>query len=239
MKAVNENNLGLPGWKRVLDVGVIFLALPVLLPLAMVVVVVIRATSTGPVLFRQERVGYRGRPFMCFKFRTMHCGSDTGSHQGHLQSLIKSDAPMTKMDLRGDSRIIPLGKLLRASGLDELPQLLNVLEGEMSLVGPRPCLPYEAEQYLPWQLERFDAVPGLTGLWQVSGKNRTTFMQMMQLDLEYARTKSLWLDLKIMLLTPQSLLVQLWDLRRRRTLLSQNSGTPVLPLQATNNRFIP
>jgi len=239
MKAVNEKKSGLPGWKRVLDVGVIFLALPVLLPLAMVVVVIIRATSSGPVLFRQERIGYRGRPFMCFKFRTMHCGSDTGSHQGHLQNLIKSDAPMTKMDLRGDSRIIPLGKLLRASGLDELPQLLNVLEGEMSLVGPRPCLPYEAEQYLPWQLERFDAVPGLTGLWQVSGKNRTTFMQMMQLDLEYARTKSLWLDLKIMLLTPQSLLVQLGDLRRPKTLRSQHPGTPVLPLRATNNRFIP
>ena len=123
---------------------------------------------------------------------------------------------MTKMDARGDSRIIPFGRLLRASGLDELPQLINVLKGEMSLVGPRPCLPYEVEKYLPWQKERFDAVPGLTGLWQVCGKNRTTFTKMMQLDIEYARKKNLWLDLKIIFKTIPALLVQMRDLRQKK-----------------------
>jgi lipopolysaccharide/colanic/teichoic acid biosynthesis glycosyltransferase len=235
MKTGNENNLGLPAWKRALDVCVIFLALPVLLPLAVLVAVVIRSMSGGPVLFRQERIGYGERRFMCFKFRTMFCGADTGTHQGHLRHLMKSGAPMTKMDLQGDSRIIPFGRLLRASGLDELPQLLNVLAGEMSIVGPRPCLAYEAEEYLPWQRERFTAVPGLTGLWQVSGKNRTTFLQMMQLDIQYAKTKSLWLDLKIMLLTPQALLVQLWDVRGKRKLRrAQASGVPVLRVGAGN-----
>jgi lipopolysaccharide/colanic/teichoic acid biosynthesis glycosyltransferase len=127
-----------------------------------------------------------------------------------------SDAPMVKMDATGDSRIIPVGKLLRSSGLDELPQLINVLKGEMSLVGPRPCLPYEAEKYLPWQQKRFDAAPGLTGLWQVSGKNRTTFTRMMQLDIEYAQTKSLWLDLKIIFKTVPALLVQMSDMRQKK-----------------------
>jgi len=101
---------------------------------------------------------------MCLKFRTMHCGAETQTHQGHLQQLMDSNAPMIKMDAKGDSRIIPFGRLLRASGLDELPQLINVLFGEMSLVGPRPCIPYEAAKYQPWQMERFNAVPGLTGL---------------------------------------------------------------------------
>jgi lipopolysaccharide/colanic/teichoic acid biosynthesis glycosyltransferase len=132
-----------------------------------------------------------------------------------LQQLMDSDAPMVKLDAAGDSRIIPGGRLLRASGLDELPQLINVLKGEMSLVGPRPCLPYEAEKYLPWQNERFDAAPGLTGLWQVSGKNRTTFTRMMQLDIAYARNQSLWLDLKIICKTIPALLGQMSDLRRK------------------------
>ena len=100
-----------------------------------------------------------------------------------------SNTPMTKMDSKGDPRIIPFGWLLRSSGLDELPQLINVLRGEMSLVGPRPCLPYEYDRYLPWQRERFAAVPGLTGLWQVSGKNRTTFVEMIQLDIKVCAAK--------------------------------------------------
>lgn len=197
-----------------LDVSAIALMLPMLLPLALVVAGGIRVTSGGPVLFRQERVGYRGRKFVCFKFRTMANGSNSESHSKHLQVLMQSNAPMTKMDSQGDVRISRLGKLLRASGLDELPQLLNVLRGEMSLVGPRPCLPYEEEKYEPWQRERFEAMPGLTGLWQVSGKNRTSFTQMVQLDIRYAKMKSLSLDLKIMARTPSVLLVQLLDLCR-------------------------
>ena len=214
---MNANkNKGIAGWKRALDIALILLVMPVLMPLAAVIAIIIRRSSEGPLLFQQERVGFREQRFMCLKFRTMYCGAETVSHQGHLHQLINSDAPMTKMDAHGDSRIIPFGKFLRSSGLDELPQLINVLKGEMSLVGPRPCLPYEVEKYLPWQRERFDAAPGLTGLWQVSGKNRTTFTKMMQLDIEYARTRNLWLDLKIIFKTIPALVVQMRDMRQKR-----------------------
>jgi lipopolysaccharide/colanic/teichoic acid biosynthesis glycosyltransferase len=209
-------------WKRILDISVILLALPLLLPLLIFVTVLIRTVSTGPVLFQQERVGYLGRRFMCFKFRTMFVGADTAVHQGHLRDLMDSNAPMTKMDSEGDPRIIPFGVLLRSSGLDELPQLINVLRGEMSLVGPRPCLPYEYERYLPWQRERFAALPGLTGLWQVSGKNRTTFVEMIQLDIKYARAKSFWFDLKIMVRTIPALISQIWETRQPNRILSNS-----------------
>ena len=231
----NSKNNGLPNWKRALDVVAILMALPLLLPLAVVIGLLIRLVSTGPILFKQERVGYRGSRFMCLKFRTMFCGAETVTHQGHLQQLMHSNVPMTKMDAKGDARIIPFGKLLRSSGLDELPQLLNVLKGEMSLVGPRPCLPYEAAKYLPWQLERFNAAPGLTGLWQVSGKNRTTFTRMIQLDIEYARTKNLFLDLKIIVKTIPALLVQMWDVRQQKKAMPQTDATEArIPLRAAN-----
>ena len=231
----NSKNNGLPNWKRALDVAAILMALPLLLPLAFVIGLLIRLVSTGPILFKQERVGYRGSRFMCLKFRTMFCGAETVTHQGHLQQLMHSNVPMTKMDAKGDARIIPFGKLLRSSGLDELPQLLNVLKGEMSLVGPRPCLPYEAAKYLPWQLERFNAAPGLTGLWQVSGKNRTTFTRMIQLDIEYARTKNLFLDLKIIVKTIPALLVQMWDVRQQKKAMPQTDATEArIPLRAAN-----
>jgi lipopolysaccharide/colanic/teichoic acid biosynthesis glycosyltransferase len=144
--------------------------------------------------------------------------------------LMDSNAPMTKMDSKGDKRIIPGGRLLRSSGLDELPQLVNVLMGDMSLVGPRPCLAYEAAKYLPWQMERFNAAPGLTGLWQVSGKNRTTFTRMIQLDIEYARTKSLGLDLKIILKTVPALLQQMWDTRLQQAKATSRSAATEAPL---------
>jgi lipopolysaccharide/colanic/teichoic acid biosynthesis glycosyltransferase len=218
MKTIRFINDALPGWKRSLDVGIILLSLPLVLPVALLVAAGICATSRGPILFRQERMGYLGERFVCFKFRTMFHGSDPVGHREHLQELMQSDAPMTKLDAHGDARIIWLGRFLRASGLDELPQLLNVLRGEMSLVGPRPCLPYEAENFSAWQRERFNAVPGLTGLWQVSGKNQTGFRQMVALDIQYARGKSLGLDLKIMALTPAVLLFQLFDLHRHENL---------------------
>jgi len=201
-------------WKRTLDAFLILLALPFLVPLALLVALLIRCGSRGPILFRQERVGYQGRRFGCFKFRTMFVNADTTTHQDHLQDLMHSNAPMTKMDSRGDLRIIPFGLLLRASGLDELPQLINVLQGDMSLVGPRPCLPYECELYLPWQKERFETVPGLTGLWQVSGKNKTTFVEMIQLDIRYAKGKTLWWDLKIILMTVPALVIQMLETRQ-------------------------
>jgi exopolysaccharide production protein ExoY len=203
-------------WKRTLDVLLILLALPFLLPLVVFVALLIRSVSAGPVLFRQERVGLKGRRFMCFKFRTMFVDADTAMHKGHLHQLMNSNTPMMKMDSKGDPRIIPFGVLLRASGLDELPQLINVLRGEMSLVGPRPCLPYEYERYLPWQKERFGTVPGLTGLWQVSGKNKTTFVEMIQLDIKYAKNKTIWWDLKIILMTVPALIIQMLEARRIR-----------------------
>ena len=203
-------------WKRTLDAGLILLAWPFLIPLALLVALLIRGGSRGPVLFRQERVGYQGRRFTCFKFRTMYVNASTTTHQGHLHQLMNSNAPMMKMDSSGDPRIIPFGLLLRASGLDELPQLINVLRGEMSLVGPRPCLPYEYDNYLPWQKERFGTVPGLTGLWQVSGKNQTTFMEMIRLDIKYARSKTLGWDLKIILMTIPALIIQMREARQTR-----------------------
>jgi lipopolysaccharide/colanic/teichoic acid biosynthesis glycosyltransferase len=132
----------------------------------------------------------------------MQPNAETQSHESHAQQLIKSaEAPMVKLDAKKDPRLIPMGRAIRAMGLDELPQLLNVLRGEMSLVGPRPCVPYEYDLYEPWQRQRFKSVPGLTGLWQVSGKNKTTFNQMIRLDIEYAERINPWLDLKIIMKT--------------------------------------
>ena len=208
-----DQDQGLPAWKRGLDLSLIVLTLPGWLLVGALVALVIRLGSIGPIFYCQQRIGYKGREFMLFKFRTMHINAATDSHRRHTQSLIKSQGPMIKLDAQNDPRLIPLGSLLRASGLDELPQLLNVFRGDMSLVGPRPCIPYEYEMYEPWHRHRLDAVPGLTGLWQVSGKNRTTFEQMVHLDVEYAKRKSLWLDVKIILKTLPALWGQYCDLR--------------------------
>jgi lipopolysaccharide/colanic/teichoic acid biosynthesis glycosyltransferase len=205
-----------PKWKRLLDVSVVLAAAPILLPLMIALAILVRIVSKGPILFRQERVGHLGQRFMCFKFRTMFVNADTTVHQGHLDHLMDSDTPLVKMDAKGDPRIIPFGKLLRAAGLDELPQLINVLRGEMSLVGPRPCLPYEYNKYQRWQKERFNTLPGLTGLWQVGGKNRTTFTEMICLDIRYARTRTLWLDLTILLKTFPAVVVQVLESRESK-----------------------
>ncbi len=190
--------VGAPIWKRALDLACIGLALPVLAPLMVFLAVFIKLASPGPVFFTQTRIGYRGRTFKCLKFRSMRPNADTKIHQNHLRDLIASDRPMTKIDVMGDPRLIPLGALLRSSGLDELPQLINVLRGDMSIVGPRPCTPYEFQDYLPWQKERCHSLPGLTGLWQVSGKNKTTFSEMINLDIQYVRNRTLVGDLRIM-----------------------------------------
>jgi lipopolysaccharide/colanic/teichoic acid biosynthesis glycosyltransferase len=204
---------GLPMWKRLLDLGVLLLLAPAVAATGMVVSLVIKLGSAGPVFFRQRRVGYKGSQFTCFKFRTMRANAEVASHREHTRRLMSESVPLTKLDAGRDPRLVPLGAGLRASGLDELPQLLNVLRGEMSIVGPRPCIPYEYELYQPAQRARFDSVPGLTGLWQVSGKNRTTFEEMIQLDVEYSKRLSLWLDLKIILKTLPALWVQCCDLR--------------------------
>jgi lipopolysaccharide/colanic/teichoic acid biosynthesis glycosyltransferase len=218
---------GLRLWKRALDLTVIVLLSPAALLIGAVVALIIRCGSRGPVIFRQRRVGYLGREFVLFKFRTMRADAETESHRNYTQSLVKSQAPMLKLDVKRDPRLIPLGAALRATGLDELPQLLNVLRGEMSLVGPRPCIPYEYEVYTPAHRRRFEATPGLTGLWQVSGKNRTTFEEMIQLDVEYARRQSLWLDLKIILKTLPALWTQCRDLRAAKPAPSATESTGV------------
>jgi lipopolysaccharide/colanic/teichoic acid biosynthesis glycosyltransferase len=209
---------GPPRWKRILDVSLILLSLPLLLPLLLFISLFILLVSGGPLLFRQERVGFREKKFSCLKFRTMAAGASTAAHQGHLARLMGTNQPMIKMDLKGDARIIPFGLLLRSSGLDELPQILNILRGEMSLVGPRPCVPYEFDKYLPWHKERFNTLPGLTGLWQVNGKNRTTFDEMILLDIDYVRKKTPWLDVWILLKTIPALVVQMFELRCRAKL---------------------
>jgi lipopolysaccharide/colanic/teichoic acid biosynthesis glycosyltransferase len=196
-------------WKRLLDLALIIVCLPPVLLLMALIASMIKLVSPGPILFRQERIGYRRRRFMCLKFRTMKPGADIGAHQQHLDHLLKSNAPMTKLDRLGDARLIPGARLLRATGLDELPQIFNVLRGEMSLVGPRPCTPYELANFKPEHLARFDALPGLTGLWQVSGKNRTTFSQMLEWDIQYAGDKSLWLDLRILARTLPAVVAQI------------------------------
>jgi len=151
-----------PRWKRVLDVICVLATLPFWLPLIVLVMAWIAIASRGPVFFRQERVGYRRHPFMIFKFRTMHVNADTQTHAEYFFRLMQEDCPMTKLDVAGDPRLIAGGRFLRASALDELPQIFNVLRGEMSLVGPRPCLPHEFERYDAWQQERVNALPGLT-----------------------------------------------------------------------------
>jgi lipopolysaccharide/colanic/teichoic acid biosynthesis glycosyltransferase len=216
----------MPVWKRLLDLSLIVMLSPGLLLLGGVVALLIKVGSPGPILFRQQRVGFKGRQFVLFKFRTMRADAESDSHRRHTQELIRSQSPMVKLDARRDPRLIPLGTLLRVTGLDELPQLINVARGEMSLVGPRPCIPYECEAYEPWHWGRFNTVPGLTGLWQVSGKNRTTFDEMVRLDIEYSKRMGLGLDLEIMLKTIPALWGQYCDLQVARN--------QTAPLKSTN-----
>jgi lipopolysaccharide/colanic/teichoic acid biosynthesis glycosyltransferase len=201
----------IPLWKRAIDIAGSVLALILLSPLLLAVPILIKIVSPGPVLFRQDRVGYRGKVFTIWKFRTMHVNADPAPHRDYVQGLINNENVMTKLDNGKDRRIIPFGNLLRATGIDELPQLINVFLGDMSLVGPRPCLSYEVQGYSPWQMRRFDAVPGLTGLWQVSGKNRTTFKEMMRLDIGYAKKRAFLLDMIIFLKTIPAIVRQVAD----------------------------
>ncbi len=198
-----------PLWKRTMDAAGGALILLVLAPLLVAIAAGIKLTSRGPVFYKQERIGRRGRLFRMWKFRSMTADdrASKAEHEEYLRQIlnrsangIKGEVPMEKLGAL-DRRVTLIGRLLRVSSLDELPQLFNVLFGEMSLVGPRPCLPYEARCYPAWCYRRFDAMPGLTGLWQVSGKNRTTFKQMVRMDIEYSQHMSPWRDLWILLLT--------------------------------------
>lgn len=204
-------------WQRGLDILCSLFGLAASAPFFLGAALMIKLVSPGPVFFKQVRIGRGGSPFLCWKFRTMHLDADASVHQNHVAQLINGTAedgnresrPMTKLD--NDPRVIPLGNLLRGACIDELPQLINVLRGEMSLVGPRPPIPYEVQDYLPWQKRRLDAVPGLTGLWQVSGKNKLTFDDMVRLDIQYSRKKSVPMNILIMLRTPRVIVQEIAD----------------------------
>jgi exopolysaccharide production protein ExoY len=207
----------MPTWKRCLDLTLMCRTIPIGLSAVAFVSLWIRIVSPGPLLYRQERVGYRGRRFMILKFRTMHVNSETLSHEGYFEKLMQSNCPMTKLDVCGDARLIRGGRILRALGLDELPQLVNVMRSEMSLVGPRPCTPHEFDRYLPEQKVRVNAPPGLTGYWQVNGKNRTSFSQMISMDIYYGQHMSVLMDLGIILRTLPAIGIQVCESIGRKT----------------------
>jgi lipopolysaccharide/colanic/teichoic acid biosynthesis glycosyltransferase len=198
-----------PAWqhtKRVFDVLFAALLLLALLPLLVVIAVAVKLDTPGPLLFRQERCGRGRRSFTVLKFRTMHDGVSPAAHRRYIAELAAADpeGPGLKK-LTGDPRVTRVGALLRRTSLDELPQLVNVLRGQMAIIGPRPALAYELEHYEEEHFARFAVRPGLTGLWQVSGRNTIGFMGMLELDVEYARTTSPRVDAMILLRTPLAL----------------------------------
>jgi exopolysaccharide biosynthesis polyprenyl glycosylphosphotransferase len=192
--------------KRIIDVVVAGLGILFLSPLMILIVVAIKLSSPGPVLFTQERIGLKGKPFTFLKFRTMFEGCEEIVHRNYVIGLIRGErgamdrAPVQKpmFKLAHDDRITEIGRFLRAWSLDELPQLFNVLKGEMSLVGPRPAIPYEVDNYRAWHKRRLEILPGITGLWQVNGRNMVTFDEMVRMDISYIEQWSPWLDLRIL-----------------------------------------
>ncbi len=183
--------------KRLLDLVGATVALIVSAPFVLLAALAIMIETHGPVLYRSTRVGRNGRPFTFYKLRSMVNGADR--HRQHLSHLNECDGPVFKISR--DPRVTVVGRFLRTTSLDELPQLWNVLRGEMSLVGPRPPLPEEVSHYQPWQMRRLDVRPGLTCLWQISGRSRIGFEEWMRLDLEYISRRSFRLDFQILLRT--------------------------------------
>jgi lipopolysaccharide/colanic/teichoic acid biosynthesis glycosyltransferase len=192
------------GLKRTFDIAFAALALLLLLPLLLVVALAIKLDSRGPLLFRQRRYGRQMRSFTVLKLRTMHDGATADSHRSYIASLAagEEDEASGLKKLVDDPRVTRVGRVLRRFSLDELPQFANVLAGSMSLIGPRPAIAYELEHYLPRHYVRFGVRPGLSGLWQVSGRNATGFYEMLHLDIEYARNASFSTDLRVFLRTP-------------------------------------
>jgi lipopolysaccharide/colanic/teichoic acid biosynthesis glycosyltransferase len=190
--------------ERIFDVVIASLLLLLLSPLMVLIALAVRLTSAGPALFRQERTGWRGSTFVMFKFRTMSRDNDDSEHRAFVTSMLNGeagDAANGVYKLTHDPRVTPVGRVLRKTSLDELPQLFNVLLGTMSLVGPRPALPWEVELFDPRYRARFDVRPGITGLWQVSGRNTLTMPEALELDLDYVRRRSVGLDTLILLRT--------------------------------------
>jgi len=196
--------------KRAIDIVGALIGLVIFSPIMLLIALAIKITSPGPIIFKQTRIGMKGVRFSFYKFRSMKANGDDRIHREYVENLIKGELkkinqgdenkPLYK--LKDDPRITKVGKIIRKTSLDELPQLFNVLKGDMSLVGPRPPIPYEVEKYEPWHLRRIlEVKPGITGLWQVEGRSKTSFNEMVRLDLKYALNWSLWLDLKILLKT--------------------------------------
>ena len=213
-KRQESNRLG-RATKRLIDVLGSLSLLAILSPVFFIIAAAIKLTSRGPVLFQQKRIGEHGTPFTFLKFRSMYMNNDSSEHKEYVRQLIAGQAEKKSANgnavgvfkLTNDPRITPVGRILRRSSLDELPQLINVLCGEMSLVGPRPPVPYEVEAYATWHRRRLlEAKPGITGLWQVYGRSRVEFDDMVRLDLRYARHCSPLLDLKILLQTPRAVM---------------------------------
>ena len=211
----NGSNWLARGIKRGMDISGSLILLLLLSPVFFLIAAAVKLTSRGPVLFRQQRIGEHGIPFTFLKFRSMYVNNDSKKHQEYVQQLINGKAEKQSSNgngegiykLTNDPRITRVGSFLRRTSLDELPQFLNVLSGEMSLVGPRPPVPYEVEAYATWHRRRLlEAKPGITGLWQVHGRSRVGFDDMVRLDLQYARQSSPWLDLKILLQTPKAVI---------------------------------
>lgn len=194
--------------KRALDVAGSAIGLLALSPLFAGIALAVKLTSPGPVFFRQQRIGRRGREFTFYKFRSMQTGNNSAEHEKFVEALISGETPANgTFKIQNDSRVTRIGALLRKSSLDELPQLYNVLRGEMSLVGPRPPIPYEVHKYSHWHRRRlYGAQPGMTGLWQVEGRSRVGFDDMVRLDLQYIASWSMWLDLRILWKTPKAVI---------------------------------
>ncbi|MEO0289462.1 MAG: sugar transferase [candidate division WOR-3 bacterium] len=190
-------------FKRIVDIIVSFLLILILLPIFLIIGIIIKIDSDGPVFFLQERVGKNGKKFKMFKFRTMYKDNDQNLHKEYVTKLIKEGKKDESgiYKIKNDPRITKIGKFLRAFSLDEFPQLINVLKGDMSLVGPRPPIEYEVEHYDEWHKRRLSVKPGMTGMWQVSGRNRIGFDDMVLLDIYYVENFNLWLDIIILLKT--------------------------------------
>lgn len=196
--------------KRVVDILGSLTAIALFSPIMLGAAIAVKLTSKGPILFKQKRVGHHGRTFRFLKFRSMRCETDESIHKEFVAKFIAGRADGEQPGLykiAKDPRLTPIGGFLRRSSIDELPQFFNVLMGDMSIVGPRPPVPYEVESYSPWHRRRLMSVkPGITGLWQVTARSRVTFDEMVRLDLEYTRTWSPWLDMRIILKTPRAVL---------------------------------
>jgi lipopolysaccharide/colanic/teichoic acid biosynthesis glycosyltransferase len=212
--------------KRALDFSLSLMAIILLSPLLAIVSILIKLDSSGPVIFKQDRISVKRRTygnitywqkvtFKCYKFRTMVCNADPSLHKSYIKALINNDSK-SMAELQGkdtsvrklthDPRITRLGRILRKTSIDEIPQFINVIKGEMSLVGPRPAIPYEIEMYKSWHFRRLETKPGITGLWQVTSRSSCDFDEIVKLDIEYVDKQSFWMDLRIILKTPIAVL---------------------------------